>query len=161
MSKVGGVDTQKLPFNVADLFLTIIFLTVLFVIGLSSFNHSEGLSVPYQDTYLKILPATGTSDDDDGSLPEGRFIFAFTPAVEEVSEVVSRSHRHRQLWASNLSKVAMQWLEVDSNPRPFGCMGQNTPLHHRVPYHHMTVFDHFTCSIRICIMKKCENEAVT
>src|SRR6218665_187496 len=58
---------------------------------------------------------------------------AFTPPGDEMSEVVSRCLPHRQLWVSNLSKVAMQWREVDSNPRPFGCKAQNSPLHHGVP----------------------------
>src|SRR6218665_3431036 len=57
---------------------------------------------------------------------------AFMPHEDEMSEVVSRCLPHRQLWVSNLSKVATQWLEVDSNPRPFGCKAQNIPLHHRV-----------------------------
>src|SRR6218665_920683 len=51
-----------------------------------------------------------------------------------MSEVVSRFLPHRQLWASNLYKVAAQWLEVDSNLRPSGCKAQNIPLHHRVPF---------------------------
>ena len=42
----------------------------------------------------------------------------FTPTGDEMSEVVSRCLPHRQLWVSNLSKVVMQWLEVDSNLRP-------------------------------------------
>src|SRR6218665_1097488 len=59
---------------------------------------------------------------------------AFTPPGDEMSEVVSRCLPHRQLWVSNLSKVATQWREVDSNPRPFGCKAQNLPLHHGVPH---------------------------
>jgi len=39
---------------------------------------------------------------------------AFTPPGDEMSEVVSRCLPHRQLWVSNLSKVATQWREVDS-----------------------------------------------
>jgi len=35
---------------------------------------------------------------------------AFTPPGDEESEVISRCLLHRQLWVSNLSKVAMQWL---------------------------------------------------
>src|SRR6218665_2294056 len=58
---------------------------------------------------------------------------AFTPSGDEISEVVSRCLPHRQLWVSNLSKVATQWREVDPNPRPFGCKAQNLPLHHGVP----------------------------
>ena len=58
---------------------------------------------------------------------------AFMPPGDEMSEVVSRCLPHRQLWVSNLSKVATQWREVDSNPRPFGCKAKNIPLHHRVP----------------------------
>src|ERR1043165_7080906 len=50
-----------------------------------------------------------------------------------MSEVVSRCLPHRQLWVSNLSKVATQWLEVDSNLRPSGYKALNIPLHHRVP----------------------------
>src|SRR6218665_3868069 len=71
-------------------------------------------------------------DDDDDSLPNDRFI-GFYATVDEMGEVVSRCLPHRQLWASNLSKVTTQWLEVDSNPRPSGCKAQNIPLHHRVP----------------------------
>jgi len=40
---------------------------------------------------------------------------AFVPPGDEMSEEVSHSLPHRQLWVSNLSKVARQWLEVDSN----------------------------------------------
>ena len=43
---------------------------------------------------------------------------AFTPPGDEMSEVASRCLPHRQLWVSNLSKVAMQWLEVDSTHDP-------------------------------------------
>src|SRR6218665_2156754 len=57
----------------------------------------------------------------------------FTPPGDEMSEVVSRCLPHRQLWVSNLSKVATRWHEVDSNPRPFGCKAQNIPLHHGIP----------------------------
>src|SRR6218665_2386820 len=60
---------------------------------------------------------------------------AFMPPGDEMSEVVSRCLPHRQLWVSNLSQVATQRLEVDSNPRPFGCKAKNIPLHHRVPYY--------------------------
>ena len=52
------------------------------------------------------------NDDDDGSLPEGRFVGCY---ANKMNEVVSRCLPHRQLWVSNLSKVATQWLEVDSN----------------------------------------------
>jgi len=38
-------------------------------------------------------------------------------------------------WAT-LSKVATQWLEVDSNLRPSGCKAQNIPLHHSNPWIH-------------------------
>jgi len=41
-------------------------------------------------------------DDDDGSLPEGSSL-AFTPLGDEMSEVVSQSLPHRQLWVSSLS----------------------------------------------------------
>src|SRR6218665_217029 len=66
---------------------------------------------------------------------------AFTPPGDEMSEMVSRCLPHRQLWVSNLSKVATQWREVDSNPRPFGCKAWNLPLHHGVPYN-------YTCNIQ-------------
>jgi len=42
-------------------------------------------------------------------------LLAFTPPRDEMSEVVSLCFPHRQLWVSNLSKAATQWLEVDSN----------------------------------------------
>src|SRR6218665_190033 len=58
---------------------------------------------------------------------------AFTPPGDEMSEVVSHCLPHRQLWVSNLSKVATQWREVDSNPRPFGCKPKHIPLHHGAP----------------------------
>src|SRR6218665_712751 len=58
---------------------------------------------------------------------------ALTPPGDEMSEVVSRCLPLRQLWASNLSKVATQGLEVDANPRTSGCKEQNIPLHHLVP----------------------------
>jgi len=35
---------------------------------------------------------------------------AFTPPGDEMCEVVSCGLPHRQLWESNLSKVATQWL---------------------------------------------------
>ena len=60
-------------------------------------------------------------------------LLAFTPPRDEMNEVLSRFLPHRQLWVSNLSQVAVQWLEVDSNLRPSGCKAQNIPLHHRVP----------------------------
>jgi len=41
--------------------------------------------------------------------------WVFMPPGDEMSEVVSHCLPHRQLWVSNLSKVAMQWLEVDFN----------------------------------------------
>ena len=56
--------------------------------------------------------------------------WAFTPPGDEMSEVVPRCLPHRQLWVRTLSKVATQWREVDSNPRPFGCKPQHIPLHH-------------------------------
>jgi len=71
------------------------------------------------------------NDDDDGSLPEGRFVGCY---ANKMNEVVSRCLPHRQLWVSNLSKVATQWLEVDSNLWPTGCKAQNILTHHRVPY---------------------------
>jgi len=38
---------------------------------------------------------------------------AFMPSEDEISEVVSCCLPHRLLWVSNLSKVTMQWLEVE------------------------------------------------
>ena len=67
------------------------------------------------------------------SLAKGGSI-GFMPSGDDMSEVVSRCLPHRQLWVSNLSRVAMQWLEVDSNLQPSGCKAQNTPLHNRIPY---------------------------
>jgi len=54
---------------------------------------------------------------------------AFTPPGDEMSEVVSRCLPHRQLWVRNLTKVATQWHEVDSNLWSYGCKVQNMPLH--------------------------------
>ena len=59
---------------------------------------------------------------------------AFYAPGDEMSEVVSHCLPHKQLWVSNLSKVATQRCEVDSNLRPFGCKAQNLPLHHGVPW---------------------------
>ena len=58
---------------------------------------------------------------------------AFMPPGDEMSEVVSLCLPHKELWVSNLSRVATQWLEVDSNLRPSGYKAQNIPLHHHVP----------------------------
>src|SRR6218665_2223505 len=58
---------------------------------------------------------------------------AFTPPRDEMSEVVSHCLPHRQLWVSNLSKVATQWLEeveIDLNWRPLGYKAQKILLHH-------------------------------
>jgi len=57
---------------------------------------------------------------------------AFMPPEDEMSEVVSRCLPQRQLWVSNLSKVAKQWLEVDLILRPSGYKAQNIPLHHLI-----------------------------
>src|SRR6218665_353592 len=56
----------------------------------------------------------------------------FMPPGDEMSEVASHCLPLRQLWVSNLSKVTTQWLEVDSNLRPFGCKAENIPLDPRV-----------------------------
>src|SRR6218665_2354021 len=58
---------------------------------------------------------------------------AFMPPGDEMREVVSRCLPHRQLWVSILSKVATQWLELDSNPRPFGCKSRHIPTHTPTP----------------------------
>ena len=63
-------------------------------------------------------------DDDDGSLHEACSL-AFAPPGDEMTKVDSCCLPHRQLWVSNLSKVATQWLEVASNLRPSGCKAQN------------------------------------
>jgi len=55
---------------------------------------------------------------------------AFTPPDDEMSEMVYRCVSHSQLWMNNLSKVATQWLEVDSNLRPSGYKAQNTTASH-------------------------------
>jgi len=60
---------------------------------------------------------------------------ASMPSGDEMSEEVSHCLPHRQSWVSNLSKVALQWLEVDSNLRPLDCKAQNKLLHHRVIYY--------------------------
>jgi len=57
---------------------------------------------------------------------------AFTPLGDEIIEVVSHCLSHRQLWVSNLSKVATQWLEPETlwlqgtehtATPPFQCQG--------------------------------------
>ena len=67
-------------------------------------------------------------DDDDGggggggvmmmmmmiSCPKAGSL-AFMPPWDEISEEVSCCLPHRQLWVSNLFKVATQWLWVDLN----------------------------------------------
>jgi len=40
----------------------------------------------------------------------GSWAFSYMPPGDEMSEVVSCCLPHRQLWVSNLSKVAMPWL---------------------------------------------------
>src|SRR6218665_1328592 len=70
---------------------------------------------------------------------------AFVPSGDEMSEAVSRCLPRRQSWVSNLSKVAMKWLEVYSNLRPSGCKAQNMPLHHRIPLQEYTNWQHFFC----------------
>lgn len=46
------------------------------------------------------------------------------------SEVVFRNLPHRQLWVSDLSKVSMQWIEVDANLCPTSL--HDIALHQRV-----------------------------
>ena len=55
-------------------------------------------------------------------------LLVFTPPWDEMSEVhvVSRCLPHSILWVSNLSKVATQWLEVDSNLLPSGCKAHHS-----------------------------------
>ena len=67
-----------------------------------------------------------------GSLTTGSLTSA--PPRDEMGELVSRCFPHRQLWVSNLSKVATQWLEVDLNLQPSNYKAQNIPLHHHIPY---------------------------
>jgi len=50
-----------------------------------------------------------------------------------MGEVVFRCLPRRQLWVRNLSKVAMQWLDVASNLRLSGCKAQNIPIQHPRP----------------------------
>jgi len=81
----------------------------------------------------RLIPMTSRPQvEDDGSLPEGRFIGFYTTG-DEMSEVVSHCLPHRRLRVSNLSKVATQWLELDSNLNPYGCKAQNIPLQPCVP----------------------------
>src|SRR6218665_2872548 len=54
---------------------------------------------------------------------------AFTPPGDEMSEEVSRCLPHRQLWVSNLSKVATRWLEVDSKHENQGINRAYTELY--------------------------------
>src|SRR6218665_646456 len=56
---------------------------------------------------------------------------AFTPPGDEMSEVVSRCLPHRQLWVSNLSKVATWRLERDSNPRPSDRQAATLAMRHQ------------------------------
>ena len=73
------------------------------------------LFVPGGLCFADALYRRCLSDDDaDGSLSEGRFI-GFYATRDEMNEVVSRCLPHRQLWVSNLCKVAMQWIEVSSD----------------------------------------------
>src|SRR6218665_2066331 len=58
---------------------------------------------------------------------------------DEMSEVDPRCLTHRQLWMSYLSKVTTQWLEVNSNLRPFNCKAQNIPQDNPVPHHIITL----------------------
>src|SRR6218665_154149 len=60
---------------------------------------------------------------------------AFMPPGDDMIKVVFLHLPHRQLWVSNLSKIATQWLEVDSNQQPFGFKAQTMSLHHHVPVH--------------------------
>jgi len=57
-------------------------------------------------------------DDDDGSLPDGRFIGFLRHLGMRLVRWFPRCLPHKLLWImSNLSKVATQWHEVDSNLR--------------------------------------------
>src|SRR6218665_1241904 len=69
----------------------------------------------------------GDNDDENVLCPKAGSL-AFMPPWDEMSELVSRCLLHRQLWVSNLSKVATQWSEVDSNPRLSGCKAQTIPI---------------------------------
>src|SRR6218665_1279314 len=64
---------------------------------------------------------------------------AFTQSMDEMSVVASHCLPHTQLWVSNLSKVAMQWLEVDSNMQPSSYKAQNISLHHRIPFGYLAM----------------------
>ena len=68
-----------------------------------------------------------------------------TQPGDEMSEVVSHCLPHRQWWVSNLSKVATQWLEVDSNRHSFGCKAENfATVSHLVMGHKHLVLEHVT-----------------
>ena len=72
----------------------------------------------------------------------------FTPPRDEMSEGVSRCLPHRQLWVSNLSKVATKWLEVDSNLRPSDSKKQNIPPYRCVPLDKSMQFIYWSQHIR-------------
>src|SRR6218665_2681188 len=77
-----------------------------------------------------------------------------------MSEVVFCCLPHRQLWMSNLSKVATQGIEVDSNPRPSGCKAQNIPLYHCVPNHYESIINYHSSIIPreiVCVETKQTN----
>src|SRR5688572_7539267 len=76
------------------------------------------------------------------------------PPRDEMSEVVSRCLPHRQLWVSNLSMVATQWLEVVSNLRHSGYKAQNIPLHHRVPLLNQTQMVFIISNLQLIVQQQ-------
>src|SRR6218665_2207584 len=74
---------------------------------------------------------------------------AFTPPGDEMSEVVSRCPPHRQLWVSNLSKVATWGLERESNLRPSGRQASTLPMRHLSM---QCYFLYCIVHMRVCIM---------
>ena len=85
--------------------------------------------IKMRDIYF--ICAVSSSKDDDGSPPEGGSL-AFTPPGDERSQVVSPLPSSQTIIVGDqqlgyLSKVAMQWHEVDSNRRLPGTKHTATP----------------------------------
>lgn len=68
-----------------------------------------------------------TCNDDDDCYAIRQVHLAFTNG-DEISEAAFHSVQPIQLGANNLSKVAMQWLGLDSNPQPSDCTAITPPL---------------------------------
>ena len=104
----------------------------------------------FLNEWMNYCELTNVTTVNKRHLCQKASLLAFTPPGDEVSEVVSYCSQSEQLvqvqWVSNLSKVATQWLDVDSNPWPSSCKAQNIPLHHRIPL--WTWCGHITCVIQ-------------